>query len=259
MNYDGRKPEPPYNTDSDELTAANARIAQMRAAYDKLYWHWVEAEQRAETIERETIERCAMVCEDRRYKIERSGELNGTTEYSDGARNEVVYCAISIRALAPAPTGSKTENDWWMIYFDDQDRRPEIFTEEAAARYRYKEISASWNAHLFKRVDSNSRDFDPGLAPAPNESEPLYKHYKGDIYRILHVAHVSDNARVGERAIVYCSSKGQINVRGEHEFNEPVMWPDGIVRPRFAALTPNKSYWRVSPAAPNESVTGSEE
>lgn len=46
----------------------------------------------------------------------------------------------------------------WLIYFDDYDRRPEIITAEDAARKRYWQISASWNAHLFVKVQSNSRD-----------------------------------------------------------------------------------------------------
>ena len=46
----------------------------------------------------------------------------------------------------------------WLIYFDDQDRRPEIFTDEGAALKRYEDISISWNAHLFVLVNSNSRD-----------------------------------------------------------------------------------------------------
>ncbi len=46
----------------------------------------------------------------------------------------------------------------WLIYFDDYDRRPEIITNEDAARERYRQISESWNAHLFVKVQSNSRD-----------------------------------------------------------------------------------------------------
>jgi hypothetical protein len=46
----------------------------------------------------------------------------------------------------------------WLIQFDDYDRRPEIITDEAAARERFRRISDSWNAHLFVKVQSNSRD-----------------------------------------------------------------------------------------------------
>lgn len=63
-------------------------------------------------------------------------------------------------ALAKQATGGA-----WLILFDDYDRRPEIYTDEAAARYRYKQISISWNAHLFVKVDSNTRD---AYVPEPN-------------------------------------------------------------------------------------------
>lgn len=48
----------------------------------------------------------------------------------------------------------------WLILFDDRDRPPEIITDEAAARERFRRISDSWNGHLFVKVQSNSRD-DP--------------------------------------------------------------------------------------------------
>ncbi len=57
----------------------------------------------------------------------------------------------------------------YLIHFDDADRRPEIWTDRAAAHHRYREISASWNAHLFVKVDSNvSRVLEdmPNHAPA---------------------------------------------------------------------------------------------
>ena len=50
------------------------------------------------------------------------------------------------------------ETKYWAILFDDQDRRPEIFTDEQAAMRRYEQISASWNAHLLVKVHSNSLD-----------------------------------------------------------------------------------------------------
>lgn len=50
----------------------------------------------------------------------------------------------------------------WLIFYDDADRSPELFVGECAkegAHARYKQISGSWNAHLFAKVDSNSLDF----------------------------------------------------------------------------------------------------
>lgn len=48
----------------------------------------------------------------------------------------------------------------WAIIFDDYDRRPETWISEKAARARFEAISGSWNAHLFVKIASNSRD-DP--------------------------------------------------------------------------------------------------
>lgn len=46
----------------------------------------------------------------------------------------------------------------WLIYFEDHEVRPEIFTgenAEEAARCRFIAISDNWNAHLFECVKSN--------------------------------------------------------------------------------------------------------
>jgi hypothetical protein len=48
----------------------------------------------------------------------------------------------------------------WAIVFDDTARPPEFQFTESAARYRFGRVSISWNAHLFVKVASNSRD-DP--------------------------------------------------------------------------------------------------
>jgi hypothetical protein len=41
---------------------------------------------------------------------------------------------------------------YWLIYFHDQDVRPEIFTEEVPARERFDSLIQSWNVVLFKSV-----------------------------------------------------------------------------------------------------------
>jgi hypothetical protein len=46
----------------------------------------------------------------------------------------------------------------YIIRFEDPDCRDELFTGDGAkdaALYRYMQISDSWNAHLFVKVDSN--------------------------------------------------------------------------------------------------------
>lgn len=52
------------------------------------------------------------------------------------------------------PDGSEV----YLIFFDDQDRKPIILTDKDAALKTYEKISMNWNAHLFAKVDSNSRD-----------------------------------------------------------------------------------------------------
>lgn len=46
----------------------------------------------------------------------------------------------------------------FLIHYDDQEKRPEIWTGEVAARARFKTIGGQWNAHLFVKLASNSRD-----------------------------------------------------------------------------------------------------
>lgn len=46
----------------------------------------------------------------------------------------------------------------YLIYFDDADRKPEPVVGGKRARYRFSQVSISWNAHLFAKIASNSRD-----------------------------------------------------------------------------------------------------
>lgn len=60
----------------------------------------------------------------------------------------------------------------YIIKFDDADRRDEFFAMTGArdaAMRRYEQISVSWNAHLFVKIDSNSRDCGcPSAVPPPS-------------------------------------------------------------------------------------------
>jgi hypothetical protein len=38
---------------------------------------------------------------------------------------------------------------YWLIYFEDQDQKPEIFTSEKAAKERFLSLLPNWNCHLF--------------------------------------------------------------------------------------------------------------
>ncbi|QAZ38464.1 hypothetical protein C1M51_02955 [Methylibium sp. Pch-M] len=69
----------------------------------------------------------------------------------------------------------------FLIYFDDYDRRPGVVVGEAAAREVFRQISVNWNAHLFVKIASNTRDdryarHNATLAaspPAPAQPEAL--------------------------------------------------------------------------------------
>lgn len=58
------------------------------------------------------------------------------------------------------------QDGWHLIYFEDAGVGPEIFDNEESARARYEQISFSYNAHLFRKVDSNA------AAPAVREAQP---------------------------------------------------------------------------------------
>lgn len=80
--------------------------------YEMVYWktrtvadtdsHRDGLEAVARAARAEAIVECAQACEARIDKIEEAEARNpnGRSEYSDGARNEALCCAIDIRALA---------------------------------------------------------------------------------------------------------------------------------------------------------------
>lgn len=65
----------------------------------------------------------------------------------------------------------------------------------------------------------------------------LYQHYKGALYLVIMLAWESTNGRPRELIVVYRSLEQEsTNVRRAAEFVEPVKWPDGVVRTRFARV-----------------------
>jgi hypothetical protein len=50
----------------------------------------------------------------------------------------------------------------WLIYFEDQGIKPEVFTDERAAKERYHDLLPNWNVHLF--MECNPRTF-PNARP----------------------------------------------------------------------------------------------
>ena len=62
----------------------------------------------------------------------------------------------------------------------------------------------------------------------------VYQHQKGGTYTLLFVATESTNVREGVLTCVYVShTYGSVRVRELTEWNERVLWPDGVVRSRF--------------------------
>ena len=66
---------------------------------------------------------------------------------------------------SPAAAGD-VHQGWWLIWFEDADRKPEVFNDEAVARERYMQISTAWNAHLFGRIDCNHIEQTANAQPA---------------------------------------------------------------------------------------------
>ncbi len=73
-----------------------------------------------------------------------------------------------------------------MIVFDDAERENELFAgcgARSAAMRRWEQISQSWNAHLFVRIERNSRDDRHPNAVAAPQPEQSGKFAMGDLVR----------------------------------------------------------------------------
>jgi len=98
--------------------------------------------------------------------------------YAPGAYAEIV--AYDSPAAAPQVVADEraalADQDQvpYLIYFDDADRKPEMIIGGTRAQYRFKQISGSWNAHLFAKIASNSQDDKypcAALAAAPVQAQ----------------------------------------------------------------------------------------
>lgn len=87
----------------------------------------------------------------------------------------------------------------YLIYFDDAGVRPEVIIGEAAARHRFEQVSQQWNAHLFGKIESNSRDERHAANNAPQPPSAS-----------------------GERETVQCNCPGGTKAPGLHAPNCPV-------------------------------------
>ena len=72
------------------------------------------------------------------------------------------YVLNKATGLPDAPEGSA-----WLIYFEDQSEKPEIFSgcgAEVAARERFRVLSFAWNCHLFQKIAGHDWDKRDRLA-----------------------------------------------------------------------------------------------
>ena len=66
--------------------------------------------------------------------------------------------------LHQQPVGWFDSNqDYWLIYFEEAGKPCETFTDEAGARHRYKRLLDNWNCHLFRRATR-----EPAATPQPS-------------------------------------------------------------------------------------------
>lgn len=66
----------------------------------------------------------------------------------------------------------------------------------------------------------------------PPDVGRLYKHYKGDYYRVIELGRLSEQRDTW--MVVYRSMKlGHIWIRPLAMWNEELVWPDGQLRRRF--------------------------
>lgn len=101
--------------------------------------------------------------------------------------------AIDAALEATAEPGQPQEDEVpYLIVFDDQDRKPELCIGSEVARLRYEQISMSWNAHLYVKIDSNSRDCEwpnatPAAAAEPEQPVAHAQVGKGPVASFVHL------------------------------------------------------------------------
>lgn len=60
---------------------------------------------------------------------------------------------------------------FWLIFFEDPDKQPAVYTDEASARLGYEQASIGWNCTLFHEVENN---FSPEEAK-PSRAQELVR------------------------------------------------------------------------------------
>jgi hypothetical protein len=97
-----------------------------------------------------------------RCALPRWDDLPGSTKID--WNKQAIYCRLAsppaMNAASPTKAQALADTDQvpYLIVFDDQDRENEPVIGGTRAHYRFKQISGSWNAHLFVKIASNSRD-----------------------------------------------------------------------------------------------------
>lgn len=76
--------------------------------------------------------------------------------------------------LPPSPL----DDVLFMVVFDDADRTPRIVKGYGPAKAYFRRISMSWNAHLFVKIESNSRDEKHANATLAELTAPAAKPAK---------------------------------------------------------------------------------
>lgn len=78
---------------------------------------------------------------------------------------------------------------------------------------------------------------------AERVSRGFYRHSKGEIYFVIGVGVLDEDGHgnpEAPRQVIYESKQSSksrlINLRSEAAFTEPVVWPDGVTRPRFVRV-----------------------
>lgn len=105
-------------------------------------------------------------------------DIGSPSQLSDVFRQGIKW---ALEQTAPQPMLAIPDECPHIIVFDDADRENEMFAgcgARPAAMRRWEQISQSWNAHLFVRIEKNSRDAPypcATAAPQPEQSGLIEK------------------------------------------------------------------------------------
>ncbi len=69
---------------------------------------------------------------------------------------EALTCSCWKSESNPAPITEPRVAEYWLIFFEEDGKEPELFLTEDAARKRFADLRVSWNCHLFRNVQTCS-------------------------------------------------------------------------------------------------------